>query len=78
MSESNTKSPPGLRLKARWRKEGRGMSLKKFARKLVSEGDQLAKDWLEVKSGALNDSRSDKNKQRISAEKQASKQASRK
>lgn len=53
-------------------------SLKQFARELASEGDALAKDWLDHKSGSLNEERSDKNKSRISLEKQATKSARKK
>lgn len=68
----------GHTLKTRWHKEGRGFSLKQFARKLLAEGDQLAQDWFDRKRGLSNQDRSDKNKQRIAAEKQASKTAGRK
>lgn len=53
-------------------------SLKAFARAKAKEGNQDAKDWFDCKAGALNESRSDKNKTRIALEKQASKAARRK
>jgi hypothetical protein len=68
----------GLQLKNRWRNEGKGVSLKQFARKLLAAGDSTAQEWFDRKKGLLNQDRSDKNKQRVSAEKQASKSASRK
>lgn len=68
----------GESLKNRWRKEGNGLSLKTFARKLVADGDQIAKDWFECKAGALNQERSDKNKARIETESVATKTAKRK
>lgn len=81
MSDNNRnvgKSTVGLQLKNRWRKEGRGFSLKQFARKLVSEGDSLAQDWFDRKKGLNDQARSASNQQRIAAEKQASKSSSRK
>lgn len=44
-------STAGQKLKNKWRKEGRGFSLKKFARKLVAEGDALAQEWFDNKKG---------------------------
>lgn len=52
-------------------------SLKAFARAKAKEGNQDAKDWFDCKKGALNESRSEKNKARIALEAQATK-ASRK
>jgi hypothetical protein len=60
-------------VKRRWHKEGRQGSLKAFARKLVSEGDQVAKDWFDCKKGALNAERSDKNRSRMDQERSATK-----
>ena len=37
------------------------VSLKEFARKLAKDGDGLAKEWLNHKSGSLNQPRSDAN-----------------
>lgn len=81
MSDNNRnvgKSTTGLQLKNRWRKEGRGFSLKQFARKLLAEGDLLAKDWFDRKKGLNDQVRSAANQQRILSEKQASKSSSRK
>ncbi|NBW58606.1 hypothetical protein EBR43_12695 [bacterium] len=72
------KSTVGLQLKNRWRKEGRGFSLKQFARKLIAEGDSLAQEWLDLKKGLADQERSAANKQRVAAEKQASKSSKRK
>ena len=68
----------GSRLKSRWHKEGKGLSLKQFARKLVASGDKLAQDWFDSKRGLMNQSRTDKNKQRLLLEKQATKASRRK
>src|SRR5277367_6392855 len=53
--------------KKRWNKHIGAPSLKDFARKLVSQGDTVAKDWWEAKNGALNEKRSDNN-MKIAAE----------
>jgi hypothetical protein len=63
----------GDRIKARHSTEGKGLSLKAFARTLVKSGDQDAKDWFDSKAGAANVSRSEKNKTRIHLEKSATK-----
>lgn len=68
----------GQQLKARWHKEGKSLSLKQFARKLVAAGDKMAQDWFDHKKGLLNQGRSDSTKARIASEKQASKAARRK
>lgn len=68
----------GQKLKSRWHKEGKGLSLKQFARKLVESGDETAKEWFDHKKGLFNKGRSDSKKIRISAEKLASKNARRK
>lgn len=51
----------GLTIKQRWGAEGRGLSLKSFARKLAKDGDQIAKDWFAHKRGSMNQKRTDKN-----------------
>lgn len=61
-----------------WRRNGGAPSLRKFAKQLAASGNQVAKDWLDNKSGGLNQERSEKNRGRISLEKQASKAARRK
>lgn len=53
-------------------------SLKRFARELAKSGNQTAKDWFAHKTGSLNEERSEKNRTRISLEKQATKTAKRK
>lgn len=68
----------GDSVKRRWQKEGKGTSLKAFARKLASDGDQLAKDWFDCKNGALNAERSDKNRARVEIESAATRAAHRK
>lgn len=60
-------------LKTRHTKEGNGLSLKEFARRLVREDNEHAKDWFANKAGLLNEERSDKNKARVSLEKSATK-----
>lgn len=64
-------------LKSLHAKEGNGLSLKEFARRLIREGNELAKDWFANKSGVANDVRSDKNKARAFAERSATKLAKR-
>lgn len=59
------------------RKQGAD-SLKVFARKLLAQGDKTMKDWMDCKNGALNESRSEKNVQRIAVEKTATRAAHRK
>ena len=75
---SEVKVTPGQQLKARWHKEGQGMSLKQFARKLVAEGDKVAETWFEHKKGILNKGRTDTKKALITQQKLASKNARRK
>lgn len=65
----------GDSIKARWRSEGKGFSLKAFARKLAKEDDSMAKDWLAHKLGSLNLKRSDKNLAEASLAAQATKNA---
>lgn len=69
------KSTAGDRVKARYAKSGKNVSLKQFARGLVKTGDQDATDWFASKAGALNLSRSDKNKTRVALEKSMTKAA---
>lgn len=81
MSENNREvgtATAGEAIKHLWHKEGQGLSLKTFARKLEAEGNQSAKDWFACKKGALNQSRSDKNRARVEVEKAATKSAKRK
>lgn len=83
MSEENTRgkvgeSSAGNRIKARHSAEGKGKSLKVFARLLVQSGDQDAKDWFDSKTGVGNISRLEKNKTRISLEKSAKKMSKKK
>jgi hypothetical protein len=78
--ENNTrgevgKSTAGNRVKARYSKSGKHVSLKQFARGLVKAGDQDATDWFAAKAGALDLSRSDKNKTRVALEKSMTKAA---
>lgn len=68
---------PSTRLKARWRKEGKGQSLKEFVASLV-KSDPEAQKWFDAKAGKFEASRSDKNIARIQVEKLASKSAKRK
>lgn len=55
------KSSAGDRIKVLHRAEGRGVSLKVFARNLAKSGNQDAKDWFECKKGAMNQNRNDAN-----------------
>lgn len=61
MSDTVGTATPGQQLKARWHKEGRGLSLKQFARKLVAAGDTVASTWFEMKRGLHNQERTEKN-----------------
>lgn len=78
MEKDNVTGTAGQQLKARWHKEGNGLSLKQFARKLVAEGDGVAQTWFDCKKGLFNKSRTDSKKATISAQKQATKNARRK
>ncbi len=51
MSDQTNQGTVGQQLKARWHKEGRGLSLKQFARKLVAAGDSVAQTWFDQKRG---------------------------
>lgn len=68
----------GKEIKSRWQREGKGKSLRQFARGLIAAGDKTAQDWFDQKKGALNEKRTDKNQARINLEKQASKSARKK
>lgn len=67
----------GLTIRQLWHAANSGLSLKRFARQLVKEGNQTAKEWFANKKGAKNEKRSEKNQQRVNAEKSASKLARR-
>jgi len=64
-------------LKSRHAKEGKGLSLKQFARQLVKSGDAMAETWFANKEGLYDLQRSEKNIARISAEISATKVAHR-
>jgi hypothetical protein len=78
MTATTDKVSTGQQLKARWHKEGRGLSLKQFARKLVAAGDKMAETWFELKRGLYNQERTEKNKNIAFASAQATKNAKRK
>jgi len=63
--------------KNRWHsdKDGKKLSLKAFARKLLAEGDAMAESWFSYKKGLLNQSRKPENVTRANLERQASKSA---
>ena len=63
----------GLIVWQKWKASKAPVSLKKFARQLVKDGDQTAQEWFSNKRGAKNEKRSEKNLQRIAAERQATK-----
>ena len=67
-----------LQLKQRWALEGKGMSLKAFARKLLKAGDELVSDWFAHKEGVLNQDRTAANRQKADEANRASKAAKRK
>lgn len=50
-----------MTLKRLWKQEGKGMSLKAFARARKKEGDAIAKRWFENRQGKHDQKRSDKN-----------------
>ena len=52
---SSTQGTLGQQLKSRWHKEGKGMSLKQFARKLMASGDEVAEKWFLLKKGLQDD-----------------------
>ena len=56
------KASAGKQLKDLHAKEGQGMSLRAFARKLANEGNTFASEWFTNKAGNLNQDRSDENK----------------
>jgi len=68
----------GLTMRQRWGSSNSGLSLKRFARQLVKDGDAVAKEWFANKKGAKNEKRSDKNTQRVIAERTATKASKRK
>jgi hypothetical protein len=59
----------------RWQMHRQAPSLKAFARKQADEGNQMASDWLNNKTGCNNAKRSDTTLARIATEKQATKAA---
>lgn len=68
----------GDTMKQRHRSEGRGLSLKQFARKLEASGDKVAKEWFANKRGAANQQRSDANVKAAMEARTATKAAKRK
>lgn len=74
---SDKKSASKL-IKSRFAKEGEGGSLKEFARRLAKGGDVAAETWFDNKHGICNQERTEKNKSRIAAEGNASRNARRK
>lgn len=42
---------PSSKIKLLWRSEGKGFSLKQFARKLLQSKSQIAVDWFNAKNG---------------------------
>jgi hypothetical protein len=78
MSNTVGTATAGQQLKARWHKEGRGLSLKQFARKLAASGDKVAETWFEMKRGLHNQERTEKNINIAKASSLATKNARRK
>lgn len=74
---SKDKLSVGSALKSLHAKDGNGLSLKQFARKLAADGNEMAKDWFSNKAGLLNEERSEKNSLRVTAERTATKSAKR-
>lgn len=74
-----TNPTPSKVIKNRHRKEGKGMTLRQFARELASQKDEVAKAWWTNKSGLLErkaKAERQKNKgARIAMEKMATKAA---
>jgi hypothetical protein len=51
------------KIKLLFKKSGKGLTLKQFARDLVAEGDQTAKDWFANKAGeAINAQKEERKK----------------
>jgi hypothetical protein len=67
-----------VRLKKEWKKSGSELSLRKFARKLISSGENWVQSWFDNKDGVCNQSRADKTLARIKLEREATKVARRK
>lgn len=68
----------GLTMRQRWHSAKPGISLKRFARQLLKDGDAVAKEWFANKRGAKNAKRDDKSLQRIMSERTATKASKRK
>jgi hypothetical protein len=75
----------GQTIKQRWHQVQKdlgtlsaGNTLKRFAKRLLKDGDPVAKDWFAHKAGGANAKRTDKNVQRVMAERTASHAAKRK
>ena len=62
-----------VRLKKMWKKSGKKVSLREFAKQLVSANDPVGQAWFDNKAGACNQSRSDANVARANLERQATK-----
>lgn len=65
-------------LKKAWKKDGEGLSLRQFAKKLLSSGEGWVQKWYDNKDGACNMERAEKNVMRANQERQASKLARKK
>ena len=61
-----------------WVRHPAAPSLKRFVRDLIKSGNQVAKDFMACKAGALNSERTDANKSRIALEASASMSARKK
>ena len=74
----NAKESASKLIKGRFAKEGEGVSLKEFARRLAKAGDAAAQNWLDNKHGVCDQARTEKTKTRVAAERIASRNARRK
>lgn len=75
---SKDKASVSRTIKSLHAKNGNGLSLKEFARRLVRDDNELAHSWFDNKAGACDASRSEGNKTRVAAERTATKSAKRK
>jgi len=60
-------------IKALWHENGKKLSLKRYARKLLADGNAVAQEWFSNKAGGTNAARSDQNKAKAQLASQASK-----
>jgi hypothetical protein len=62
-----------VKVKKAWKKSGKTVPLRLFAKKLVADGDPLGQAWFDNKDGACNQERTVANVNRGNLERQATK-----